>query len=438
MKWVDLRTLAQMKERLTIPNPAYEKELQLVNRGIKKRFDHGIPAVLQLWEYAGDGARVPFGTLPARDGSATASQPWLRDYQRDAANACLDWDCGVVVAPCGAGKTQIGCGIIGALEADDALVIVHTKDLQDQWRDRLRALGFARVRALSGSAAFASDEWRTGPRGVVIATVQTLQRVDTRLWLPWGVVVVDEAHHAPASTFVDVLSTLPMQRVYGLTATPERADGMTPVMYAYLGPSRYVVDRDGLVDSGLSVVPAVVKVETGCYSMVTDYQGMVAEFARDAMRTAAILRRVQEHARWPQMCLTTLVEHAVAIEAEARARGLSVALVHGKTKGREAAIESVRAGEVQLIIATQLADEGLDIPALSAVHLCLPSRAAGRTEQRVGRIMRPSPEKGLPVIYDYVDDMTLCQRQWQARRKVYRSIGVAKWRVDARGVGFSD
>jgi superfamily II DNA or RNA helicase len=70
-----------------------------------------------------------------------------------------------------------------------------------------------------------------------------------------------------------------------------------------------------------------------------------------------------------------------------------------------------------------LADEGLDVPGLCAVHLAAPSRAAGRIEQRVGRIMRPAAGKGQPVVYDYVDDDSLMLSQWRSRWKVYKSIG---------------
>jgi superfamily II DNA or RNA helicase len=71
-----------------------------------------------------------------------------------------------------------------------------------------------------------------------------------------------------------------------------------------------------------------------------------------------------------------------------------------------------------------LADEGLDVPTLTAVHMVAPARAAARVEQRVGRIMRPAPGKVQPVIYDYVDNDSLMQSQWRSRAKVYRMLGV--------------
>lgn len=122
--------------------------------------------------------------------------------------------------------------------------------------------------------------------------------------------------------------------------------------------------------------------------------------------------------------LTSRVEHAEAMAAAVRQAGLRAMAVTGQTKERDAAIEAVRTGSVDVLVATQLADEGLDIPALDTVHLAAPSRAAARVEQRVGRIMRPHPGKAQPVVFDYVDDDSLMISQWRSRCRVYRVLGV--------------
>jgi superfamily II DNA or RNA helicase len=91
--------------------------------------------------------------------------------------------------------------------------------------------------------------------------------------------------------------------------------------------------------------------------------------------------------------------------------------VVGRTRDRDAAFARVRAGEAKVLIATQLADEGLDLPELVAVHLVAPCRAGNRVIQRIGRVMRASSGKARPVVYDYVDNMSLLQSQWRSRRK---------------------
>jgi superfamily II DNA or RNA helicase len=443
VKVISYADFQSVREALTLPNPAYEKDLQLVARGIKRFPSRGISPTIQLWEPVAGGVtwgygtsvKVPFGAWPTPASPGAAGPPaWLRPYQAEAVSACLAWDSGVVVAPCGAGKTQIGCGIIRAAPTLRAsLVIVHTQDLVNQWVERLKSLGLG-ARKATGAKAWADAERAVVAQercDTVVTTVQTLRAAGAPR-ATWGVVIVDEAHHTPASTYTQVLGRLNMLRCYGLTATPEREDGMGPVMLAYLGPVRYTVDRAHLVDIGASVVPKVVKVETGRFTMgASDFSGMVAELAGQPERDAIVWDMVRRHGAFPQLVLTSLVSHAEGL-VRAAPEGVTCEAITGTTRGREEALQRVRDGEVQVLVATQLADEGLDLPELSAVHLALPSRAAGRTEQRVGRIMRPAPGKPEPVVYDYVDDDSLCVSQWRSRRKVYQQLGVTRWRTERR------
>jgi len=354
---------------------------------------------------------------------------WLRPYQADAVKACLTWDCGVVVAPCGAGKTQVGCGIIAAAITHlPSLVLVHTRDLASQWSDRLKSLGITAA-ICQGAAAMAAHFRKAemdGHQRVYIVTVQTLVRLAGPL-PQFGVVIVDEAHHTPATTFTAVLRRLRPRYLFGLTATPEREDGMTPVMYAHLGPVRYTVDRQHLVQMGQSLTPRVVRVQTGCWTDESEFTRMVNALTSNPVRDAVILREVLLRAKaspHPQLVLTSRVEHAETLAASCRDAGLRAMAVTGETRERDAALDAVRTGCVDVLIATQLADEGLDIPSLDTLHLVAPSRAAARVEQRVGRIMRPAPGKQTPVVYDYVDDDSLMISQWRSRMRVYRNLGV--------------
>jgi superfamily II DNA or RNA helicase len=424
--WVPALT-PEIEALTDLPNPAYEKELRLVQRGQKHRFDHRIDDRIILWDKAiGPGYLVPFGCAPDERSQRLFDVPdWLRPYQREAVEAVLPYRHGVIEAPCGSGKTQMGCAIIAAYKGRGrCLVLVHTQDLVAQWVARLKAvLGVTAAKA-TGSAAWAKmlagvEQW------LVVTTVQTLGRQAEMG--EWDVVILDEAHHCPASTYTALLARLGFRRIYGLTATPEREDGMGAAMLAWLGPIRYKVDRARLVELGQTMTPAVCRVDSGAWTEASEYTDMVTELSTIGERNALIWRMAMAHGAWPQVMLTLRVEHAEALGAMAP-EGVKVEVVTGKGKQRAEALARVAAGESHVLIATQLADEGLDLPELTACHLTLPSRAAGRTEQRVGRIMRPSAGKGTPVVYDYVDDDSLCLAQWRARVKVYRSLGVTKWR----------
>jgi superfamily II DNA or RNA helicase len=362
---------------------------------------------------------------------------WLMDHQKRAAVAALRWRSGVIVAPCGAGKTQVGVALHAASKTDlPTLVIVHTRDLALQWAERVeRLLGIKALKPV-GAAAFGKVAdgaqvlaKQEGQGCIVVTTVQTLTAVADLHRHAFGLVILDEAHHAPASTFQTVLGAIQCQAVYGLTATPERSDGWTPAMYAWLGPKRYEVQARDLQAIGLTLAPRIVIVKTGCYATTGDFTEACTQLAASDERNAIIAELVETHGEFPQLVLTSRIEHA---EELAKVIPNSI-VVTGRSKLREKAFADIRGKVVNVLIATQLADEGLDLPGLVAVHLTMPSRAEGRVVQRVGRVMRAAPGKGRPTVYDYVDDMGLFESQARARMRAYRELGNVAWgNVDRR------
>jgi superfamily II DNA or RNA helicase len=432
---------------LEFPNPEAEKQKKLVQAGIVRWAGHVEPMV-KLWSYGyGHERLVPMGAgLSGQRVSQeaadcyrlrTANTPWLMDHQRRAVYALATHYSGVVVAPCGGGKTQIGIGLHKVLDdylKRPTLVVVHTQDLALQWAGRLHQC-MPEGHVCYGFGAKAFGEALSGALAIghclLVATVQTLAEMGPELRSArFGTIIVDEAHHTPAKTFREVLENVTADRVYGLTATPERDDGWTPTMFAWLGPTRYEVTADYLCRIGLTVSPKVMEVRTPFFSASGDFSAIVEALCGLPDRNALIARMVAKHGDFPQLVLTSRVDHA---EALARLIPDAVAVV-GKSKKREQVFADVRAGLVKVLVATQLADEGLDLPSLTAVHMTAPSRAAGRVIQRAGRVMRSAPGKGRPVVYDYVDDMGLLVSQWRSRMSAYNRFlsKVEFGRIDAR------
>lgn len=448
-RFIDLQPL------LEFPNPEAEKQRKLIQAGIVRWAAHLDPTVRlyrtsAVGTYAGAWFEPRTYTVPMgaawcnveRDDalryySRVHGFTWLMDHQKRAAVAALRWRSGVIVAPCGAGKTQVGVALHAASKTDlPTLVIVHTRDLALQWAERVeRLLGIKALKPV-GAAAFgkvadgAQVLAKQEAQGcIVVTTVQTLTAVADLHRYPFGLVILDEAHHAPASTFQGVLGAIQCEAVYGLTATPERSDGWTPAMYAWLGPKRYEVQARELQAIGLTLAPRIVIVKTGCYATTGDFTEACTQLAASDERNAIIAELVETHGEFPQLVLTSRVEHA---EELAKVIPNSI-VVTGRSKLREKAFADVRGKVVNVLIATQLADEGLDLPGLVAVHLTMPSRAEGRVVQRVGRVMRAAPGKGRPTVYDYVDDMGLFESQARARMKAYRELGNVAWgNVDRR------
>jgi len=119
------------------------------------------------------------------------------------------------------------------------------------------------------------------------------------------------------------------------------------------------------------------------------------------------------------------VDHCRTLTRLLRRTGVCAEELTGRVpKAQRATLLSrAKAGELQVLVATSLADEGLDLPRLSRVFLTYPTRAKGRTVQRLGRLMRPHPDKGRPALVDFVDrEVPLLRRQHLERRRLYGEI----------------
>lgn len=414
-----------------LPNQAYRVALAMRGNGRHVPLPE---ASIKPWRYYanGYGYVVPRYTeqteavedvtvLPAGQHLGASDALTLRPYQREALAAWWRTKHGVIVAPCGAGKTAIGLTAVLHLDTP-ALVLVHTHDLLRQWQARAHALGIP-VQVIADGAA------PTVAR-LVVATMQTLATWPRETLDSWGaafgLVVVDEAHHVPCATLTDVLYSLPGRYRLALTATPERADGLTPILLGHMGPVRAEVSRAALIEANAIIIPEVRRIATGWAPKDdADYTEMVTASTESAKRNGLIVALASAAVAEGRTVLvqTERVEHVEQLGRMLQAVGVGSAAVHGRlpAKVRAALLEAVGNGLTPVLIATQLADEGLDLPRLDTLILGVPQRNAARLEQRVGRIARPAPGKLGAVVYDLCDGGK-AERLWYQRRKVYRAM----------------
>jgi superfamily II DNA or RNA helicase len=343
--------------------------------------------------------------------------------QKDALRTMLLQEQGLVIRPPGTGKTEIIVAFL-ALVATKSLVLVHTEDILQQWIARCEMLiPDASIGVIRGK------EFRIGD--VTIATVQTFRReINIRgkaLAEKFGAVVLDEAHHAPASTFDEVLNQMPAKYRLGVTATDTRADGKHPYMRTVIGP---VIYRQKFA-SKVPVICVPVKSHKFYYGFrgPWDWANLVNALVDDEKRNAVIAKIASAEIRQGNsiLVLSRRIEHLEKIKAEITSKDGEVEILTGaRTKvDRSRILADFRAGRVLCLLATQLADEALDVPILSRVILTFPGKHGGRLIQQIGRAIREHPEKEDAIIYDVVDEKVgVLRRQWMQRKQAYKQMKI--------------
>jgi superfamily II DNA or RNA helicase len=362
----------------------------------------------------------------------------LRQYQVDALTAVrASWDRGIqrpaVVAPTGAGKTVIFSHLIkDHLEQDGsrALVLVHRDELADQAIDKIRQvapdLHVGKVKADANELA--SD--------VVVASVQTLARParlgqlmeSCQYWPDFGLVVVDEAHHAVAPTWRRVLDELgafswsdaagdevPQDgafgpRVVGFSATLARGDGIglgsvwQEVAYA-ISLTR-LIRRGHLADvRGVRVTVADLDL-SGVRRTGGDYQaGALGTALEESSAAIVITEAYTEHAKdRPGVVFTPTVATAEAVTDRLNDNGIPAAMVTGTTPrdDRRQIYEEFRTGATQVLVNCMVLTEGFDAPWASCAVIARPTQSAPLYTQMVGRVLRPWPGKKDALVLDVV------------------------------------
>ena len=415
-----------LRQRLTLPNPLYLRRQRL---GLSV---WGVDPTICYLRTGGHDLFVPRGLAGEIEPSERIDQSeWgervsysrgavsLRPYQATAAHALVQREQGIVVAACGSGKTVIACEAIRTA-ATTTLVVVHTADLAAQWAEVIeRELGRAPHRL--GGRSVKRSASASGSGSITVATIQTLARLDeadlARV-LRVGCLIVDEAHHVPASTFDRVVSRSPSRYRWALTATPDRVDGLGPVIGFLFGSVVATISGDDLARTGVLVRPQYRQVRTGWSCGESDYSAIVTALSVDERRDAVILDLVRR-ATGPTLVLVARVAHAQALALALGCRSLTGS---DTADDRAEAIDAVRTGRERVLVATTVADEGLDLPCLTTLILGTPSRARGRLEQRIGRVCRAYPGKTEAYVYDLVDEHSLLLSQARARARAVGEI----------------
>lgn len=437
--------LAWCRQNLVLDNPEYFKRLAM------GKWCGNTPEHIYLYVRNGADIILPFGCIKKirelfgdyrfyglmKTGSKVDYKSIIDPYpyQEEAVVSAIKAKNGVIVMPCGSGKTQTALEIIARLGLK-TLWLTHTQDLLNQSMNRAKSV-FCCSDSLYGTI---TDGKVNIGSGLTFATVQTMSRLNLQDYKDvWDVVVVDECHKAVGSPtkvmqFYKVLSSLACRYKYGLTATPKRADGLEESMFALLGDIIVRVDKAAVADTTCPV--GVMDVLTGYIPDLDmalagdgtiNYAGLVKDLVHNKERFNLVSAILNGNCRESTLVLANRVEYLEELQKSYKRRSVCLSgMGHSKAAKaeRKEALNRLNSGDLDCVFATyQLAKEGLDVPNLRYVVFATPEKDETTVMQAAGRVGRKAAGKDFGTVIDLIDDFGM-YKGWAKKRKiVYKKLG---------------
>jgi DNA excision repair protein ERCC-3 len=363
----------------------------------------------------------------------------LRAYQTEAAESFWHGGSGVVVLPCGAGKTLVGAAAMAHAQATTLILVTNTVAAR-QWKDELlrrTSLTADEIGEYSGS--------RKEIRPVTIATYQVmiakrkgvyrhLELFDAR---DWGLIIYDEVHLLPAPIF-RMTADLQARRRLGLTATLIREDGREADVFSLIGPKRYDapwkdIESQGWIAPADCVEVRVTLTDSERFAYATAEPDTRYRLAASTdTKTGVVQRLVELHRGEP-----TLVIGQYLDQLDDLGELLDAPVIKGPTgvNERQRLYEAFRTGELSLLVVSKVANFSIDLPEAS-VAIQVSGTFGSRQEeaQRLGRVLRPKSDGRSARFYAVVSRDTVDADFAQHRQRFLAEQGYSYRIVDAEAV----
>lgn len=371
---------------------------------------------------------------------STETADWkLRDYQRYATESFWEGGSGIVVLPCGAGKTMVGAATMAKAQAT-TLILVTSTIAGRQWRDELirrTSLQPAEIGEYSGE--------KKEIKPVTIATYQVVTRktkgeyralelFDSR---DWGLIIYDEVHLLPAPVF-RMAADLQSRRRLGLTATLIREDGREGDVFSLIGPKRYDAPWKELESQGFIATAECIEVRADMPS--SEKMEYATASSKDRYRLAACSQvkfEVVDKILNKHSGKQTLLIGAYLDQLQTLARRTGAPLIDGRTSAakREKLFAQFRTGEITTLVVSKVANFSIDLPD-TAVVVQVSGTFGSRQEeaQRLGRLLRPKSTGEIAYFYTVVTRDTVDATFALHRQRFLAEQGYAYRLVDANDI----
>jgi len=433
--------LNQIKDRLTFANPAFEKAEK------QGRYTGNIPQEIRGYRLEGDNLLLPRGfTAQLVEIIRAAGLAYrvedhrrvlpevnitflgdLHDFQVEAVDAMEARYFGTLAAPTGSGKTVMALALI-ARRRQPALIVVHTTELLNQWVGQIEKFLGISARKIGKIGGSNKKRLKIGGQ-ITVALVQSLCKCASEVAPHIGHLVIDECHRAPSRTFTEAVTAFDSRFMLGLSATPWRRDGLSRLIYWYIGDKVHEVDKGALEEAGHVLRAEVIWRETdfeSSFNPAEEYSQMLSELTQDPARNGLIAQDVAREANGGGgvcLVLSDRKDHCKALVALLAGRGVKADLLTGDLSNgeRQTVVAALNAGQVKVLVATgQLIGEGFDCKEFSTLFLACPVKFSGRLLQYLGRVLRPAPGKEKARVFDYVDlKIGVLKNSAEGRARVY-------------------
>lgn len=346
----------------------------------------------------------------------------LYDYQERALKRLYEGKNGILEAPCGSGKTQIGLALIKKI-GGKALWLTHTSKLLKQSMERAKAY-------FDGDfGTITEGEVHIG-RDITFATVQTMRTLDTSVYEnEFDIIIVDECHHCVGTPtkvmqFYKILTNCNARRKYGLSATLSRGDNLMRSVYSIIGKKLHTITER---EVGSKIIKAKhIKVDIGLdYNMrdycdsdgTINYTKLITLLSDNEERNDIICEKIMNlySLGKKQLVLCHRISQIKTL-TEKISKFCKVNSITGRVSQKD------RDYDGDVIVATySLAKEGLDIPTLDVVHFATPQKDKAIVKQSAGRVERNVEGKEQPLVMDYVDiNIDYCNMCYRKRLNILK------------------
>ncbi|MCR0381262.1 DEAD/DEAH box helicase family protein [[Clostridium] innocuum] len=360
----------------------------------------------------------------------------LRQNQQEAVNTLMQYDMGIMKAVPGFGKTVMALYMI-AQRTVSTLVIVPNKEIQKQWEERIHEFltippGKSKRDSYIGIYNGSKKKLRGHIDIAIAASLANLENIAVTL-KEYGMIIIDECHHAANDTFTRVLRNVNAKYIYGFSATPKRKDGLEKVMHMFCGPIRYETSSFQIQNTYRFQQLLIPRMTTmRCLDDNKTYTQYCSDIMNDQVRNSLIVKDVVKEFQndGKIIILSERRQHLTILYEMLKHLHIHVYVLTGerKTKERNEIIAKVRnfnSKEKFILLATsKLLGEGFDLPALSTLFLVMPISDESRIEQYTGRIHRNVEGKDMVKVYDYVDaHIPMLEGMFHKRLKQYQKEG---------------